>query len=246
MCAVDNNQNAGSAQTGSFTTSSAGGSAGTGGGGGGGSSVFGGAPATTGAAAPAAAAGGVITSPTVIGSGEALAAAMGVTRNVTLETESKTKIENSVKELKVSLGAADVVAATNFVSYGVDGRTQELGSGERLALVRDQMETLGKLRWKELVQIANGQKPTERNLPKERAQVAVARAIYKKLVGRDPNFKVTKEDLAWNTLMYRIRFQRDLNKERQGIAKFKQIEKRIPKSPFDWAAVRAWGYQLSQ
>jgi len=45
-------------------------------------------------------------------------------------------------------------------------------------------------------------------------------------------------------MMYRIRFTRDLNKERAGIGDFQGLYNRLPKSPFDWSMVRALGYAL--
>jgi hypothetical protein len=64
------------------------------------------------------------------------------------------------------------------------------------------------------------------------------------MVGHAPNFQDAAEDLAWNTMMYRIRFPRDLVKEQKGITRFKTIFKRLPTSPLDWAEVRALGYVL--
>ena len=110
--------------------------------------------------------------------------------------------------------------------------------------MRDQLETLGSISLTALEQLANGEKPTVRNLPKEQGQVGKVLAIFIKLTGHRPNFKNANEDLAWNTLMYRVRFVRDLNVEKQGIIKYKAIFSRTPTSPLDWAAVRAWGYAL--
>ena len=113
-----------------------------------------------------------------------------------------------------------------------------------MALVRDQLETLGRVSLTALEQLANGQKPADRNLPKEQAQVGRVQRYYKLLMGRNPNFQEPKEDLAWNTMIYRVRFARNLAKERVGIVKFKATFGRIPTSPLDWATVRAWGYAL--
>lgn len=244
VCAVDNNQNEGNPKTGTFTTSSSAGSSGGGSGGGAAGSIFS-SPATTTTTTPT----GSITSTTVtsisvIADATALTAALGLTRNITAEAANATKVAASAKEFKVTLTAEEKIIVTNFVTYGVSSATIALGSGERLALVRDQLETLGRLSVTALEQLASGQKPTDRNLAKEQAQVSLALKVFVKLTGHRPNFKNVSEDLAWNTLMYRIRFPRDLNKEKMGILKFKAVEKRNPRTPFDWAEVRAWGYQL--
>ncbi|MBI2552362.1 fibronectin type III domain-containing protein [Candidatus Uhrbacteria bacterium] len=264
VCARDNNLNDSAALTGSFTTTSSGGgtAAVASGGGGGGATgpTFPTAAPTV--AAPAATTGvtpvAPIVTPTVsvniVKDATALAQAVGVVRNTAAETQNTAKVGSSAGEFKVTLGAEVSAVASNFVTYGtINSAVKALGSGERLAVVRDMLETLGATvaadAGKFLLaaeQISNGQKPTVRNLTKEVAQAGVARDKYwKVLTGKSaPDFKVAKEDLAWNTMLYRIRFKRDLVKERVGITKFKAVFGRIPKSPIDWATVRAWGYAL--
>lgn len=155
-----------------------------------------------------------------------------------------TSVTQSATEFGVTLSASETTTAAGFIVNGTTPATVALGSGERLALVRDQLETLGRVSLTALEQLAIGQKPTVRNLAKEQAQLAKVLNVFVRLAGHRPNFKNVKEDLAWNTMMYRIRFTRDLNKERAGITKFKAIFGRIPTSPLDWATVRAYGYAL--
>lgn len=247
VCAVDNNSNASSALTGSFATSAVGGGGGTSGG------ISSGAITTptptalpTTPTVPTVPATTTVLSPTVAADGAQLAAQQGLTRDTAAEGQNQTKVQQSVTEFKVTLSATDVTIASNFITYGISTATKNLGSGERLALVRDQLETLGKVSLTALEQLANGQKPTERSLNKEQAQLGKVLQAFEKLLGRRPNFKIASEDLAWNTMMYRVRFKRDLNKERGGITKFRAVFKRTPTSPLDWASVRAWGYALSK
>ena len=155
-----------------------------------------------------------------------------------------TSVQSSALEFGVTLSTTQVNTASSFISSGTTMATVKLGSGERLALVRDQLETLGRVDVAALEQLAVGQKPTARNLAKEQVQVGKVLTAFVKLTGHRPNFKIAKEDLAWNTMMYRIRFARDLNKERAGITMFRSVYGRTPTSPLDWAAVRAWGYSL--
>lgn len=65
---------------------------------------------------------------------------------------------------------------------------------------------------------------------------------FKKMFGHAPVFSDPKEDLAWNTMMYRIRFTRDLTAEKEGIVEFKTVFKKQPQTPLEWSAVRALGY----
>lgn len=50
------------------------------------------------------------------------------------------------------------------------------------------------------------------------------------------------DEQVYLTIMYRLRFPRELHREQQGIKQFTNIFKRFPKSSEDWAAVRALGY----
>ena len=174
-----------------------------------------------------------------------MTAELGVTRNQTAEASNNSKVAKSATEFKVSLDDSSKIIASNFVTYGVSDASIKLGSGERLALIRDQLETLGRVSLTALEQLATGQKPTDRNLPKEQAQVNKVLAYFKLLTGQKaPNFQDPKQDLAWNTMMYRVRFDRDLTKEKAGIAKFKATFLRVPKTPLEWSTVRAYGYAL--
>lgn len=170
---------------------------------------------------------------------------LGVSRNQSLEAQSESKVVTSARQFKVTLQAEDKAVLKNFVTYGVSAETQKLGSGERLALVRDQLETLGRVSTVALDQLARGQKPTERSLSKEQSQLPKVLKTFEVLVGKRPSFQNPKEDCAWNTLLYRTRYPRDLGKERDAIGKFKELYGKNPSSPFDWAVVRAKGYCLT-
>lgn len=229
------------------TSSSSGGG---GGGGGGGTSYLGNSSSTTTPTTPTtetntpSTPGASVTLFAVAGDGAALSAQLGVARDAAREIANLALVKKSATEFKTTLSEDLAVIGANFVTYGVSAATIKLGSGERLALVRDQLETLGRIDLGALEQLATGQKPTTRNLPKEQAQVNKVLAMFRGLTGHTPNFKNAQEDLAWNTMMYRIRFTRDLVKERAGIVKFRAVFGRTPVSPLDWASVRAWGYAL--
>lgn len=177
---------------------------------------------------------------------ETLVSNLEVPRSAAEEAKWEPLVRADALAFNVGITSDQTTTITNFVTYGASAETKSLGAGERRALVRDYFETVGRaeVNWNDLQRMTTGQKPLARNLPKEQANVAAVLGVFKKLVGHTPNFQVLKEDLAWNTLMYRIRFPRDLIKEQVGIAKFQSLYKRTPSTPLDWSAVRAWAYAL--
>ncbi|MCX6715069.1 MAG: hypothetical protein NTX72_04605 [Candidatus Uhrbacteria bacterium] len=175
-----------------------------------------------------------------------LLAALGTASNPSEFAKYKALVKSDALAFKVGLTDAQQTTIANFVTYGASTATVKLGSGERRAVVRDYLETVGRsdVIWDDVQRMSTGQKLVNRNLAKEQAQVNNVLANFKKMVGHTPNFKVPAEDIAWNTMMYRIRFPRDLNLEKQGITKFKTLYNRIPSTPMDWSIVRALGYAL--
>lgn len=131
-----------------------------------------------------------------------------------------------------------------FLRSGTTLATKALGSGERLALLKDARETMGRtdIPVEDLERMAEGKIPKTRNLTIERALVPRALATFQAMFNHAPNFKIDSENLAWNTLMYRIRFPRDLKQESQGIQEFKRTFKKNPSNPFQWSVVRVMGY----
>lgn len=165
-------------------------------------------------------------------------------RNIEAEGKNLTLVQKDAKEFAVPLKNTNALTLTNFITYGISDRTRALGEGERRALVRDALETMktSVIATTDLERLARGMVPEYRNLTVERKQLPRVRSTFKALYGRDPNFKSTEENLAWNTLMYRIRFERNLTAERKGIVAFQKTFKKKPEQPFQWATVRVMGY----
>ena len=188
--------------------------------------------------------GALVTDPTNL---DGLLSRLGSVRNAPEEVKYRGLVESDARTFKVQLSSDQKTAITNFVTYGISSKTIQLGSGERRALIRDYFETVARadVYWQDLENLVNGQKVIARNLTKENAQVTAVLKVFKKIFGHNPVFSNPKEDLAWNTMMYRIRFPRDLTKETIGINKFKKTFGRTPKSPLDWATVRALGYVVN-
>lgn len=171
--------------------------------------------------------------------------------DVTLLTGANRKDEHTygallasdVTEFHVMVTPAVMDQTTKFIVYGT-AVTKSLGAGERRALVRDVLETIQRLDipLSDFDRVASGQIPKTRNVTNEKVQLTRVRTNFRTIFGHDPNFKDATENLAWNTLMYRIRFPRDLIMERQGITRFKNLYKKQPTTPLMWAIVRLLGY----
>ncbi len=170
---------------------------------------------------------------------------LGLERNTADEAKYAKLINDDLKEFGVQItDNSQRYAMINFVTYGISPETQKFGSGERRAILRDYLNLVGRadVIWTDIQRMATGQKIVNRNLPKEQEQLPQVLAMFEKAFGHRPNFKDANEDLAWNTFMYRIRFTRNLDQEREGITDFRGIFNRDPKSPLDWSVVRALGY----
>ncbi|MFH0874151.1 MAG: hypothetical protein V1846_04930 [Candidatus Komeilibacteria bacterium] len=169
---------------------------------------------------------------------------MGETANPTEVAKNEKLVKSDGKQFGVILSATEATDAANFVTYGISDATKDLGSGERRAVLRDYLETtkFSDIKWDDVARLADGAKPVNRNLKLEQSKVPAALKTFVRIFGHNPNFQNATEDVAWNTIMYRIRFTRDLAKEASGITKFKSIFKTTPSTPADWAAVRILGY----
>lgn len=156
----------------------------------------------------------------------------------------QTLLTSDARGFGVNLSTTAKERLAGFIERGTSEETRELGSGERRALVRDLLDTMRRsdISTEDLERLASGQIPLARNLAQERTQLPRVRQTFRTLYGHDPNFQNSEENLAWNTLMYRIRFPRDLAAEREGIQQFRNTFRRSPSDPFQWAVVRVLGY----
>lgn len=156
---------------------------------------------------------------------------------------SRAIILGNAQTSNIQLTEQQQEALAAFIDHGADPATTQLGAGERQAIIRDLFDTLHRSPTiEDLVRNANGQIPNSRNLTQERLQLPRVRQTFRTLYHHDPNFQNQEENLAWNTLMYRIRFPRNLTAERTGITEYRQLFHRNPQDPFQWATVRALGY----
>lgn len=160
----------------------------------------------------------------------------------TLVTPTSPSVTETRSE--TALPQTTTVSLADFLRSGTTPQTKALGSGERMAVLRDARETMGRtdIPIADLERMSQGEIPKTRNLAIERTLVPRALASFEMMFGHVPNFKNPAENLAWNTLMYRIRFPRDLKREGQGILEFRKLFKKIPSDPFQWSVVRVLGY----
>ncbi|MHB8830727.1 MAG: beta strand repeat-containing protein [Patescibacteria group bacterium] len=169
---------------------------------------------------------------------------LSLPRNIEMEDLVLKQVRADAKEFKLVLNAGQEMAIRNFIVYGISPATIKLGQGERRAVVRDYMETVHRADfvWSDIERLTTGLIPLVRNLALERQNVSRALPVFLDIFGHVPNFKLTKENLAWNTLMYRIRFPRDMVKELAGLKVYFGIYKHYPTTPFGWSVVRVLGY----
>jgi hypothetical protein len=170
---------------------------------------------------------------------------LGIEQHPNWETDNISRVVAIAQQTGVVLHNSDLTKAVNFVTYGISDVTIRLGWVERLTLVRDQLETLGYININVLTEIASGKKPSKRNILHEQRQYVAASQAFRALVGRNYNPTDLTDDLAWHTMMYRLRFPRNIVKENAAVAQYVKVFKRKPVSAFDWSVVRAWAYVLS-
>ncbi|MDD5512008.1 MAG: fibronectin type III domain-containing protein, partial [Dehalococcoidales bacterium] len=169
---------------------------------------------------------------------------LSLPRNIVMEDLVLKQVRADAKEFKLILNAGQEMAIRNFIVYGISPATVKLGRGERRAVARDYMETVHRADfvWSDIERLTTGLIPLVRNLALERQNVNKALPVFLDIFGHTPNFKVAKENLAWNTLLYRIRFTRDMAKESAGLKVYFGIYKHYPTTPFGWSVVRVLGY----
>lgn len=157
---------------------------------------------------------------------------------------TRTQVSADAKAFSVTLPPSAQADIASFIEFGTGSTDVDaLGTGERRAVVRDALEIMqGNINIQDLARIASGQIPVRRNLAQEQKLVPRALATFRTIYGHAPNFKDEGENLAWNTLIYRLRFDRNLTQEKSGIQEFRRLFNRSPQDPFQWSVVRVLGY----
>lgn len=136
----------------------------------------------------------------------------------------------------------------NAISYFIHDGTPTtiiLGSGERAGVLNSYLSVFNKLpsntlEWQDVIKIANGRWPTERNLEsEEKASDEFFSAIYK----REPNMNNPNDNAAITVIAYGLRpAKRNMESEKKAIEIYRSIFDKSPKEAADWDLVRAIAY----
>lgn len=134
-------------------------------------------------------------------------------------------------------------AIANFISVGTP-TTRRLGEGERAGVINSFKEAFGRLPqslndWEDVLRIANGLYPHQRNLKTEEN----AMALFNKIYLRTPDMENINDAAAVRILAYGLRpLGRNMVKEQTGIYLFVRTYSHIPQTAKDWDIVRAIAY----
>jgi len=173
----------------------------------------------------------------------ALLGKLGFKRNLAKEQVSVKKYVKALIKDVAGLPEQSQHALTNFIAYGTE-TTLKLGEGERAGVVDSYKSAFGRLpsveaEWNDVIKIANGRWPSERNDLSE----ANATAAFKKVYLREPNRFNPHDDAAVTVIAYGLRpADRNLNSEKAAIKIFKNIYGYNPSTATAWDIVRAIAY----
>lgn len=130
-----------------------------------------------------------------------------------------------------------------FITYGT-ATTKKIGTGERVGVINSYKATFNKLpmtenEWADVVKIANGRWPNERNIVAEKK----AKTFFKKIYGREVMVDNKNDSNAITVITYGLLPTNRKNiSEKNAILSFKRIFKYTPNSASDWNIVRAIAY----
>jgi hypothetical protein len=174
---------------------------------------------------------------------ESLLSKFGFAKSETSENLAETKYLPILAKGVETLSVSSENALTNFVAYGTN-TTIKLGAGERAGVVNSYKSAFGKLpntetEWSDVIKIANGRWPSERDQETE----GNATQAFKKIYLRAPNRANQHDDAAVTVIAYGLRpADRNLNSEKAAIRTFRAIYGYAPKSAVAWDIVRAIAY----
>lgn len=143
-----------------------------------------------------------------------------------------------------SLSENDKKSISYFIREGTP-TTILLGSGERAGVLNSYLSVFDKLpqntlEWQDIIKIANGRWPDERNIEsEEQASNTFFSAIYK----RKPDMNNPNDNAAVTVIAYGLRpSNRNMESERQAIKIYRSIFKKSPIDAAEWDLIRAIAY----
>ncbi len=136
----------------------------------------------------------------------------------------------------------------NAISYFIDQGTPTtivLGAGERTGVLNSYLSVFNKLprnilEWQDVIKIANGRWPNEKNIEREKqASNTFFNAIYQ----RNPDMNNPNDNAAVTVIAYGLRpANRNMKSEAKAIKIYTSIFKKAPIEATDWDLVRAIAY----
>lgn len=143
-----------------------------------------------------------------------------------------------------SLSDSDKNSISYFIHEGT-ATTIFLGSGERAGVLNSYLSVFDKLprstlEWQDVIKIANGRWPNERNLEKEDE---AADTFFSKIYVRQPNMDDPNDSAAVTVIAYGLRpAVRNLDSEKKAIEIYRSIFNKDPVDAVEWDIVRAIAY----
>jgi hypothetical protein len=160
-------------------------------------------------------------------------------------TPSNQKIyDKIIKQYSSSLSDADKLAIKCFIQNGTQ-TTKRLGAGERAGVINSFAAAFSKMPtmasdWQDVVKIANGRWPSQRNASYE---AKMQTGAFVKIYGRKPDLKKPADSSAIAIMSYGLLpVNRNTNSEKAAIKTFKAIYHYSPTSALDWNIARAIAY----
>lgn len=136
----------------------------------------------------------------------------------------------------------------NAISYFIDQGTPTtilLGSGERAGVLNSYLSAFNKLprnelEWQDIIKIANGRWPDEKNIDvEEKAATDTFSAIYQ----REANMENPNDNAAVTVIAYGLRpASRNMESEKNAIKIYQSIFDKYPSEAYEWDMVRAIAY----
>ncbi|MFH1582872.1 MAG: hypothetical protein ABIB72_00945, partial [Candidatus Falkowbacteria bacterium] len=120
-----------------------------------------------------------------------VASAVNEKRDLNRESQTYSKYVSALTGVE-NIKIVDTAKFTNFISYGTE-TTKSLGAGERAGVINSFQSAFGKLpesmeEWQDVIKIANGRWPTQRDETKEKQAEQSFKIIYQRAPNRDnPN-----------------------------------------------------------
>ncbi len=163
---------------------------------------------------------------------------------VNLSTVDTKLYTTTVKQSPVTLSDQNKYSVAYFIHYGTPS-TQKLGMGERAGVVNSYQVGLAKLprsitEWQDVIKIANGRWPTERNTT---AENTTKTTLFHQVYLRAPDPSNTHDNTAVMIMTYGLRpLSRNVASEKAAIKTYVSIFHTNPATTRNWDVVRAIAY----